>query len=236
MLMLPPEMPSTTRADKDNHDRRDCERGRNIRRQPQHRPTDRGADLTDDKYHFASGPVGNVAPERCRDELAKRERRHQQTDDECRCAEVGHEIRQHRNQHAEADDIDKRDAENRQELADHFRGRYSRPLSAATPPAGRFSKIARFCARPQFCTSGCRSTLVSTLCRASTLLQTCAFKGKQHVAGRELGGIGRAPGLDRVDHDGPAVRQAETPRRRLGRARCLARRCRDSRGGRVRRA
>ena len=55
------------------------------------------------------------------DELAERERREEQSDDEWRGAEVRHEVRQHRNQHAEADDVDERDAENRQQLANHAR-------------------------------------------------------------------------------------------------------------------
>ncbi len=48
-----------------------------------------------------------------RDQAGERKRREENTYDERRSTEMGHEIRHQRNQHAESDDVDERDAEDR---------------------------------------------------------------------------------------------------------------------------
>ena len=78
MLMFPPETPSRMRATKTTAIGAKDKRDRNVRRERQHRPADRRADLADDQNGLAPEPVGNVPPERCREELAERKRREEQ--------------------------------------------------------------------------------------------------------------------------------------------------------------
>ena len=85
----------------------------------QHGPPDRRADLRDDQDAFAADAVADVAPDRSTDELAERKRCEEGTDHDVGRAEMLHIIGHQRNQNTESEDVDERDAEDRQQLDDH---------------------------------------------------------------------------------------------------------------------
>ena len=60
MLMFPPETPSTIAREEDDGDRSHRQPDGDIRREPEHRPTDRRTDLADDQHHLAADAVGDV--------------------------------------------------------------------------------------------------------------------------------------------------------------------------------
>jgi hypothetical protein len=90
-----------------------------VRREREHRPADRGPDLAHDQHGFAPDAVADVAPHRPGDQLAQGEHREERADDDRRRAEVLHEERHQWDQDAEAEDVDERDAEDRQQTQDH---------------------------------------------------------------------------------------------------------------------